>query len=67
MSGPESKTIVVRAWRDRGRLIIRVLTGTGDLGSGQEWVFADIDASLAHIGELLGELRTDAASDETKR
>src|SRR4051812_714487 len=48
VSGPESKTIVVRAWRDRGRLIIRVLAGSGALGSAQEWVFADIDASLAH-------------------
>ncbi|CAM4450795.1 hypothetical protein NONI108955_29600 [Nocardia ninae] len=67
VSGPESKTIVVRAWRDRGRLIIRVLTGVGEIGAGQEWVFADIDASLTRVGELLAELHDNPANDETKR
>ncbi|WP_433574332.1 hypothetical protein [Nocardia brasiliensis] len=72
MSGPESRTIVVRAWRDRGRLIIRVLAGSAEPDSAQEWVFADIDASLARVATLLAELSEDRApgekaAGETKR
>ncbi len=65
VSGPESRTIVVRAWRDRGRLIIRVLAGSAEPDSAQEWVFADIDASLARVATLLAELGEDRAPGET--
>ncbi|WP_146153969.1 hypothetical protein [Nocardia brasiliensis] len=65
MNGPESRTIVVRAWRDRGRLIIRVLAGSAEPDSAREWVFADTDASLAQVATLLAELGEDRAPGET--
>lgn len=65
VSGPESRTIVVRAWRDRGRLIIRVLAGSAEPDSAREWVFADTDASLARVATLLAELGEDRAPEQT--
>jgi hypothetical protein len=53
----ESRVIVVRAWRDSGRLIVRVLAGTGRVGSSRQWVFADIDEACEHIAKVLWELR----------
>ena len=53
----ESRVIVVRAWRDSGRLIVRVLAGTGRVGSSRQWVFADIDEACEQIGKVLWELR----------
>jgi hypothetical protein len=53
----DSRVIVVRAWRDSGRLIVRVLAGTGRVGSSRQWVFADIDEACEHIGKVLWELR----------
>lgn len=67
VTGDESTVIVVRAWRDRGRLIIRVLAGSGDTRSAREWVFGDVDGSLACVEQLLAELRDAAVRDETKR
>ncbi|MEV0343881.1 hypothetical protein AB0H49_33210 [Nocardia sp. NPDC050713] len=57
MIDDDSKVIVIRAWRDGGRMLIRVLAGTGEPNSAQEWVFTDIDAVLARIAEVLGTAR----------
>ncbi|WP_433684764.1 hypothetical protein [Nocardia sp. CA-119907] len=55
----DSKVIVIRAWRDGGRMLIRVLAGTGEPSSTQEWVFTDIDATVARIAEVLGTVRSE--------
>jgi hypothetical protein len=51
-----SRVIVVRAWRDSQRIIIRVLAGKGHFQQADEWVFAEIDAACKQLAELLGEL-----------
>jgi hypothetical protein len=66
MTGNNSGVIVVRVWRDTGRLIIRVLAGTDDTNSTREWVFADVEATLACIGDLLKTLREEKDPDDTK-
>jgi hypothetical protein len=48
--------IVVRAWRDSQRVIIRVLAGIGQNGSTDEWVFANIDVACEQIANVLCEL-----------
>jgi hypothetical protein len=51
-----SRVIIVRAWRDAQRIIIRVLAGKGHRQQADEWVFADIDAACKQLADLLGEL-----------
>ncbi|MFD6393322.1 hypothetical protein [Nocardia sp. NPDC060259] len=51
----DSRVIVVRAWRDSDRLIIRVLAGAQHPAS-REWVFADIDTACRQVAAILHEL-----------
>jgi hypothetical protein len=51
-----SRVVVVRAWRDSERIIIRVLAGAGHSKAASEWVFADIDAACQQIADILCEL-----------
>jgi hypothetical protein len=54
-----SRVVVVRAWRDSQRIIIRVLAGAGHTESADEWVFADIDAACGQVARVLCELLTE--------
>jgi hypothetical protein len=51
-----SRVVIVRAWRDSGRILIRVLAGADHSKAADEWVFADIDAACRQIAEVLGVL-----------
>jgi hypothetical protein len=51
----ENSVVVVRVWRDSGRLIIRVVTSSGPTSPGREWVFTDVDAASDRVGQLLRE------------
>ncbi len=62
MVADESRVIVVRAWRDSERVIVRVIAGGGGLGSSHQWVFADVDEACDQIGHVLWELH-DVAAD----
>jgi len=48
--------VVIRAWRQADRLIIRVLTGRSPDAPGAEWIFADIPSALNRLQMLLDEL-----------
>ena len=52
----DNRVVVVRVWRDAGRLVIRVVTSSGPTSPGQEWVFTDVDAATERVGQLLREL-----------
>jgi hypothetical protein len=56
VSNSDNRVIVLRVWRDSGRLVIRVVTSSGPASSGREWVFADVDAASSRVGLLLREL-----------
>ncbi|WP_066903336.1 hypothetical protein [Millisia brevis] len=47
--------VVVRAWRDSHRIVIRVLVAD-DGNATNGWVFADIDAACRQIASVLSEL-----------
>jgi hypothetical protein len=51
-----SRVVVVRAWLDSQRIIVRVLAGTGHSKPADEWVFADIDAACRQVAKVLSEL-----------
>jgi hypothetical protein len=53
VSTDDSRVIVVRAWRDSGRTIIRVLSGSGETDPSDQWVFADVGAACRQIAALL--------------
>jgi hypothetical protein len=65
VTGDDDRVIVVRAWRDSGRMIIRILVGAGQPTSSHEWVFADVDEACRQIGEVLRELRDESGPDRT--
>lgn len=52
----EYQVIVVRARRDGGRLIARILTGSNPTVPARQWVFADVGEVCALIERLLQEL-----------
>jgi hypothetical protein len=56
VSADDSRVIVVRAWRDCERTVIRVLTGTGDARAGEQHVFSDVDTACAQIAALIQDL-----------
>ena len=60
-----SRVVVVRAWLDSQRIIVRVLTGTGHSKPADEWVFADIDAACRQVADVLRELVADPESGTT--
>ena len=62
----ESRVMVVRAWRDAERIVVRVMAGTGRVGASRQWVFADIDEACEHIGCMLAELN-ESPGDSSKR
>jgi hypothetical protein len=51
--------VVVRAWLDSQRIIVRVLAGAGHSKPADEWVFADIDAACNRVADVLRELVED--------
>jgi hypothetical protein len=51
--------VVVRAWLDSQRIIVRVLAGAGHSKPADEWVFADIDAACRQVANVLAELVED--------
>jgi hypothetical protein len=51
-----SRVVVVRAWLDSQRIIVRVLAGAGHSKPADEWVFADIDAACKQVANVLCEL-----------
>jgi hypothetical protein len=51
--------VVVRAWLDSQRIIVRVLAGAGHSKPADEWVFADIDAACRQVADVLCELVED--------
>jgi hypothetical protein len=53
--------VVVRAWLDSQRIIVRVLAGAGHSKPADEWVFADIDAACRQVANVLSELVVDQA------
>ena len=61
-----SRVIIVRAWRDSERLLVRVLIGTSHVGCSHHRVFTDIDEACDHISEALGVLQPQAEA-VTKR
>jgi hypothetical protein len=54
--------VVVRAWLDSERIIVRVLAGAGHSKPADEWVFADIDAACRQVADVLRELVGDHKS-----
>jgi hypothetical protein len=63
-----SRLVVVRAWLDSQRIIVRVLAGAGHSKPADEWVFADIDAACGQIANVLRELlehREQSAQSDT--
>jgi hypothetical protein len=51
--------VVVRAWRDSNRVLIRVLVSGDRSTTAREWVFADVGAACSQIAEVLGALVDD--------
>lgn len=51
-----SRVVIVRAWRDSHRIVIRVLTAGGHTEPTDEWVFADIGEACDRVGEVLRQL-----------
>lgn len=79
MTTSDSRLIVVRAWRDSDRLIIRLLTSAGSAAVPVESVFTDIESASERLAEVLRDLLAaavtpgratpadDAAHPHTKR
>jgi hypothetical protein len=61
-----SRVVVVRAWRDTGRLVIRVVTGKVPTSPSREWVFTEVESASACVAQLLHELgsEVDAGRDD---
>lgn len=57
MTTSENRLIVVRAWQDSDRLIIRLLVSTDPKSPAVEAVFTDIEAAAERLTEVLTELR----------
>jgi hypothetical protein len=55
MASNDSRIIVVRAWRNAGRLIMRVIAAPGGTAASQQWVFSDANAATEKIAEILRE------------
>lgn len=57
MQPPESRVIVVRAWRDAGGVRIRLLAdGDADGDYERQWIVGSIADACAVLGSLLAEL-----------
>jgi hypothetical protein len=67
VTSDRSQVIVVRAWHDAGRTIIRVLSGVGDCDN-NHWVFTDVESACEQIAALIVALREqDSGQGHTKR
>lgn len=55
----ETRVLVVRAWRDCGRTVIRILESADHTDPAREWVFADVDSACRLIAGLLDEIECD--------
>lgn len=51
----KNSVVVVRLWRDAGRLVIRVITSSGPDSPCREWVYTEVDAASERVRELLRE------------
>ncbi len=56
MATSDNRLIVVRAWRDHDRLIIRLISSAGPTGPAIESVFVDVESATARFAEVLSEL-----------
>lgn len=56
MTTSDNRLIVVRAWRDSDRLIIRLLISAGPTALPVESVFTDIDSASQRLADVLGDL-----------
>lgn len=52
----DNRLIVVRAWRDPDRLIIRLIISAGPKAPAVEWVFTEIESATDRLAEVLREL-----------
>ncbi|MET0456133.1 MAG: hypothetical protein ABW137_30210 [Mycobacterium sp.] len=59
MTADTSRVVVVRAWLDTHRIIVRVLAGASHSKPTDEWVFADIDEACGQVADVLRELVAD--------
>jgi hypothetical protein len=53
----DNRLIVVRAWQDSDRLIIRFLVSAGPTTPQVEAVFADVESAAECLAQVLRELR----------
>lgn len=69
----DTRLIVVRAWQDLDRLVIRVLVSVEPGAPAVESVFGDVESATGRLNEVLTELRDHAdgvdrpAAAETER
>ncbi|WP_174189430.1 hypothetical protein [Nocardia barduliensis] len=66
MTEDEARVIVVRAWRDIDRSIIRVIVGAGVTTAARQWAFSDVAEACKQIEAVLHELDDDPP-DEARR
>jgi hypothetical protein len=52
----DNRLIVVRAWRDSDRLIIRVILSAGPTAPAVETVFTDVESASERLADVLREL-----------
>lgn len=60
MEPPDTRVVVVRAWRDAGGLRIRVLA---EPPAAREWMFTSVGDACELVAALLGELRSPTPPD----
>jgi len=53
----DNRLIVVRAWRDPDRLVIRIIVSAGPGARAVESVFSDVEPAADRFAEVLTELR----------
>ncbi|SDD02576.1 hypothetical protein [Rhodococcus tukisamuensis] len=56
MTDDEARVIVVRAWRDIDRSIIRVIAAAGVTTIARQWAFSDVAEACKQIEEVIREL-----------
>jgi hypothetical protein len=61
MATNNSRIIVVRAWRNAGRLVIRVLASPGEATPPRQWVFSDTEAACEKVAQIVAELDNSTA------
>ena len=57
MTTSDNRLIVVRAWHDRDRLLIRLIVSAGPMAPALESVFSDIASATDRLAQVLAELQ----------